>query len=243
MPLETASFISDLNVSNPSSTDRIAQGDDHIRLLKATLRATFPALAGAMTLSEKQLNSLPASIVPFGLIADWYGSADKVPAGWAVCNGQSVQKSDGSGNITLPDLRNRVTAGASDTYAPGAVRGSDQRTINTSSAGAHSHTAALPDHSHGASGLSASTDRATTGVSVSGSVKSDTAGGGTGRTFLSDPGLPVNDPGHSHGVSISGNTASAGAASVTTSAVGDHAHSVSFDVIQPTMALHKIMKI
>lgn len=42
MPLEVASFISQLVSTNPESDDDVPQGDDHLRLLKAVLQATFP---------------------------------------------------------------------------------------------------------------------------------------------------------------------------------------------------------
>lgn len=44
MPLETASYIADLVATNPLSSDAVGQGDDHLRLLKSTLQATFPNL-------------------------------------------------------------------------------------------------------------------------------------------------------------------------------------------------------
>lgn len=40
--LETVQYIQDLVVTNPVSNDPIAQGDDHIRLLKTVLKNTFP---------------------------------------------------------------------------------------------------------------------------------------------------------------------------------------------------------
>lgn len=42
MGLESATYINDLVSSNPASTDLRGQGDDHIRLIKAAVRATFP---------------------------------------------------------------------------------------------------------------------------------------------------------------------------------------------------------
>lgn len=42
MSIEVANVIQDLNAANPPGTDPIAQGDDHIRLLKAVLKTTFP---------------------------------------------------------------------------------------------------------------------------------------------------------------------------------------------------------
>lgn len=42
MGLESASFINDLVTTNPLGTDTRAQGDDHLRLLKTVLKASFP---------------------------------------------------------------------------------------------------------------------------------------------------------------------------------------------------------
>ena len=44
MGLEVASYIADLVATNPLSSDQVGQGDDHLRLLKTTLQATFPNL-------------------------------------------------------------------------------------------------------------------------------------------------------------------------------------------------------
>lgn len=42
MGLEAATYVNDLNSSNPTATDPRAQGDDHLRLIKAALKTTFP---------------------------------------------------------------------------------------------------------------------------------------------------------------------------------------------------------
>jgi hypothetical protein len=42
MPIEVATYLSSLNSSNPAGSDAKSQGDDHIRLLKAVLKSTFP---------------------------------------------------------------------------------------------------------------------------------------------------------------------------------------------------------
>lgn len=58
MGLEAATFIHQLNSANPvGASDPKAQGDDHIRMIKAALQATFPAIAGAVNMSHTQLNS------------------------------------------------------------------------------------------------------------------------------------------------------------------------------------------
>jgi hypothetical protein len=61
MPLESASYINGLVSSNPAGTDSEGQGDDHLRLIKATLLATFPNLTGPMTATQATLNMLTPS--------------------------------------------------------------------------------------------------------------------------------------------------------------------------------------
>lgn len=56
MGLETGTYISDLVVTNPTSADPKNQGDDHLRLLKYTVKTTFPNVAGAVTPTHTELN-------------------------------------------------------------------------------------------------------------------------------------------------------------------------------------------
>lgn len=56
MALETGTYISDLVITNPTSTDPKSQGDDHLRLLKSTVKATFPNITGAVTATQTELN-------------------------------------------------------------------------------------------------------------------------------------------------------------------------------------------
>lgn len=46
MGLESATYIEDLNVANPADGDGKSQGDDHLRLIKAAIKTTFPGLGG-----------------------------------------------------------------------------------------------------------------------------------------------------------------------------------------------------
>lgn len=57
MPLESASFINGLDANNPAAGDSLSQGDDHIRLIKSVLKATFPNVTGAVTATQAFLNS------------------------------------------------------------------------------------------------------------------------------------------------------------------------------------------
>jgi microcystin-dependent protein len=42
MGLEAATYVNDLTTTNPVSTDKRKQGDDHLRLIKTVLKTTFP---------------------------------------------------------------------------------------------------------------------------------------------------------------------------------------------------------
>jgi len=58
MGLETGTYISDLNSSNPAAGDPVNEGDDHIRLIKSTVKATFPSVSGAVSSTHTELNLL-----------------------------------------------------------------------------------------------------------------------------------------------------------------------------------------
>jgi hypothetical protein len=63
MALETGTYISDLNSSNPVATDGLSQADDHIRLVKSTIKSTLPNLTGAVTSTQAELNILDGATV------------------------------------------------------------------------------------------------------------------------------------------------------------------------------------
>ncbi|MCP3411522.1 phage tail protein [Bradyrhizobium sp. CCGB01] len=60
MPLESATFISDLVISNPAASDPLAGADDHLRLIKATLKNTFQNVSGQVTATHTDLNNAAA---------------------------------------------------------------------------------------------------------------------------------------------------------------------------------------
>lgn len=51
MGLETGNYVADLVITNPPGTDPKSQGDDHLRLIKTTLRNTFPGFTGTAILT------------------------------------------------------------------------------------------------------------------------------------------------------------------------------------------------
>lgn len=63
MGLETPTFINDLTVTNPVSSDPKGQGDDHIRNLKTALKNTFPNASKAYSFPDAATKSTNFTIL------------------------------------------------------------------------------------------------------------------------------------------------------------------------------------
>ncbi len=66
MAVETAPFINGLNPTLPSATDLKSEGDDHLRLIKGALVATFPNVTGAVNTTHTQINQLHSAVTSDG---------------------------------------------------------------------------------------------------------------------------------------------------------------------------------
>lgn len=64
MPIETATFIHQLDPANPLGSDLKSTLDNHQRLVKSALQATFPAITGAITASHTNLNKVGLTQTP-----------------------------------------------------------------------------------------------------------------------------------------------------------------------------------
>jgi hypothetical protein len=58
MALESGTYINSLVATNPAATDALAAADDHMRLIKSTIKNTFPNIDAAITATEDELNIL-----------------------------------------------------------------------------------------------------------------------------------------------------------------------------------------
>lgn len=58
MALESGTYINSLVATNPVATDGLAQADDHMRLTKATILATFPSITGAVNATHTEINTV-----------------------------------------------------------------------------------------------------------------------------------------------------------------------------------------
>ena len=151
MGLETGSTISSFITSNPTSSDPINQGDDHLRLIKSVLKAQFPGSGGlgyaiAITATEAELNYVHGvtsniqtqinNILPSGTRMPFAQAA--APTGWT---------QDTSDNANNRMLRVVNTAG-------NGVGGSDSPIVNSTTMVAHTHTFTGVAHTHTDSGHS-----------------------------------------------------------------------------------------
>jgi microcystin-dependent protein len=238
MALETGTYISDLVSTNPAGSDALAFADDHLRLIKSTLKNTFPNLSGAVTLNQYQLNAA----MPIGGIIMWSGAS--VPSGWALCDGRTVARSDGAGNITTPVLVDRFIVGAGGTnYGIGATGGSNTVNLSTSQMPSHSHGVTDPTHAHGVNDPTHSH-----GVNDPGHWH-DVAynGGGTGINGFAGPIAP--GPHTQTSTSHTGITTIAQSTGITTInqatgiSIQNSGSGAPVDVRPPYVALYYIMKI
>jgi microcystin-dependent protein len=59
MPLETATYIPQLDATNPAHTDQLNQADAHMRLIKSALKATWPNfIAAALQSTQAELDAV-----------------------------------------------------------------------------------------------------------------------------------------------------------------------------------------
>jgi hypothetical protein len=62
MALETATYIDGLVATNPAASDAISTADDHLRLIKSTIKATFPNINAPVTKTAAELNVATAPL-------------------------------------------------------------------------------------------------------------------------------------------------------------------------------------
>jgi hypothetical protein len=111
MALETGTYINSLNTSNPAATDALSQADEHLRLIKATVKATFPNVDAAVTATPTELNKSTA-IVSDGTNATFNTgiTADKIKTLIGLTDSSAITtNTDSEGEVT-PVLATGVTA-------------------------------------------------------------------------------------------------------------------------------------
>jgi hypothetical protein len=175
MALETATYIDGLVATNPAASDAISTADDHLRLIKSTIKATFPNINGPVTMTPDQINGIP-NLAPLAspaltgtptaptaapgtnttqIATTAFATAAAIAAfpsgGIIMWSGSIASIPSGwflcNGQNSTPDLRDRFVVGAGSSYAVAATGGSKDAIVV-----AHTHTATTsisdPGHFH-----------------------------------------------------------------------------------------------
>jgi hypothetical protein len=106
MALESSTYIDGLVATNPTGSDNIAQGDNHIRLIKETIKATFPNIAGAVSGTHTTINS----------------AVTAANAATDANTASTIVKRDASGNFTAGTITAALTGNASTATALATAR-------------------------------------------------------------------------------------------------------------------------
>lgn len=170
MALESGTYIDSLNASNPASTDGLGQADDHIRLIKSAIKATFPNITGQVTATQADLNgigSIPSDLTDLG-ISD--GTSGQFLTTDGSGNFSFASVSQGSSGIALSDL---------SVGAEGAASGNGSISYNSSN-GVFTYTPPT------ASGLGALTAHP--------NISAASTSNNSGQTFIQD--ITVDGNGH-----------------------------------------------
>ena len=120
MALESGTYIDSLDAANPATTDGLSQADDHMRLIKATIKATFPNLTGAVTLTQSEINALDSRV------DDLEGTGQYSPA-IVTSNGTPALKT----GITAAEVRTLLGIDSNDAVAFGSVNAGSSLTATT----------------------------------------------------------------------------------------------------------------
>tara|TARA_R110002020_G_scaffold369042_1_gene580799 strand:+ start:337 stop:1230 length:894 start_codon:yes stop_codon:yes gene_type:complete len=98
MALETATYISQLVNTNPTASDPVSQGDDHLRLIKAVLQTQFTTLgAAAVTTTAAELNLLDGKTA----VGDASGPGSST--------NNAIARFDGTGGKTLQNSATTIS--------------------------------------------------------------------------------------------------------------------------------------
>ena len=149
MALESGTFIDALNVSNPTNTDSVSGADNHIRLIKSTIKATFPNLTAAVTLTAAEINALQGlqSLVgqltaPSGTRMLFQQSA--APTGWTI----DTSHNDKALRVVSGSTSTGGSVAFSSAFTSHTPAGSVSTTISGNTGYHTLTTAQLPAHRH-----------------------------------------------------------------------------------------------
>lgn len=104
MAIDSAPYISEMDVTSPSNRDPRVEGAGQMRAIKTAIKNCFPNVGGEVTADHTRMNQVfQASLPTVGMIMMFGGTT--APEGWAFCDGKAYN------NIVTPDLRNKFVVG------------------------------------------------------------------------------------------------------------------------------------
>jgi microcystin-dependent protein len=202
--------------------------------------------AGAIEVTSLTVSGVENAYANIGVIAMWSGSVASIPDGWELCDGSTYSKSDGSGNITSPNLSGRFILGYDGvTYNVGATGGSFTNTLTTSNLPGHTHSVSTGtggSHAHPAFSTANSSHAHPAVISSVGNHNHYYTTGGfimnyspTGQWYACNPGYRrgggnhnqnANDSRGDHSHSLSMASAATHNHTITVASGGAHTHPV-----------------
>lgn len=125
-PIQTDT-IPELNEEWPIGSDAFSNGDDHLRLIKKVLKATFPTLTGPVTATLEAINR---GAVPIGSRCLFYQAA--APTGW----------------VRVPGIVRTAACRIVPTETVGGITGGNDDPVLNDKIQAHTHENIVPAHKH-----------------------------------------------------------------------------------------------
>ena len=199
MPLETSTFITGLDNTWPLSSDPVSSGDDHLRLIKSVLQATFPNANAAMTATPGEMNyvgGVTSSIQDqFDAITSATGS---IPSGTVMLFYQAIAPVGWTAVAGITDSALRVvpsaSSGGASSGSAGFATAFDGHVHATSG---HALTVAeMPNHKHNIT-VHSGVDNDATPQFVSG--RQTSGGGSTSNTLTTAISTEGGGGSHTHG--------------------------------------------
>ncbi len=156
MALETFDYIDSLNTANPTATDNVSQGDDHIRGIKTTLVNSFPGVDGAVNSTDTEMNSLDMSAsgstagdvltsTGTGTAPTWQEIVS-FDSGTKIVFAQASAPTGWTQDTTNNDKALRVVSGTGGGTGGTHAMSSPPSTSHTHTGASHTHS--TPNHSH-----------------------------------------------------------------------------------------------
>ncbi|MBL9127141.1 MAG: tail fiber protein, partial [Verrucomicrobiales bacterium] len=127
-----------LTALNASQITSGTLADARLTANVAKLDASSQTFSGSLTVGGNLTVNSPSTLsgfgtVPLGGIILWSGAINQIPAGWALCNGQT------SNGRTTPNLQDRFVVGAGSAYGVGNVGGAASVTLTVDQIPSHTH--------------------------------------------------------------------------------------------------------